>query len=267
MSHQDRVTRQTAKLKKDLEPTRTMDSEETPCWAQRLWAEIQDIKTGFDNKLDALQKSIQTMNKEMKAAINRISNAEKRISALEDRASTNAETVKQLSKEVKLLHERVTDLESRSRRNNIRLTGLKEGAEADNLVSFLNKIFQYILDIKDGDPLPEIDRAHRALRPNPDPGDPPRPFIVRLLRWGDRQAILQASRIKQTLVWGGQRSFARQDLATEVQKQRAAYRDIVDKVTPRTDRGHPAVYLGPTKLLLSIGLLTDVAQRSPIHCG
>ncbi|KAL7405016.1 hypothetical protein ABVT39_022486 [Epinephelus coioides] len=170
------------------------------------------------------------MNKETKAALNRISNAEKRISALEDQASSNGETVKQLSKDVKFLRERVTDLESRSRRNNIRLTGLKEGAEADNLFTLINKIFQYILGIKDGDPLPEINRAHRALRPKPDPGDPPRSIIVCLLRWGDQQSILQAARNKQRLVWEGQRFFARQDLMMEGQKQRAAYRDIIDKV-------------------------------------
>lgn len=131
---------------------------------------------------------------------------------------------------MKLLRERLIDLESRSRRNNIRLTGLKEGAEADDLTSFLKKIFQLILDLKDGDPLPAIDRAQRALRPKPDPGEPPRPITVRLLRWGDRQTILQASRKKQMLVWKGQRFLARQDLATEVQKQRAAYKDIMEKV-------------------------------------
>ena len=81
-TQQERVTRNAAKQQKDLEPTYTMDSEETPRWAQHLCAEIQDIKTGFDNKLDTLQKSIQTMNKETKAALNRLSNAEKRISAL-----------------------------------------------------------------------------------------------------------------------------------------------------------------------------------------
>lgn len=129
---------------------------------------------------------------------------------------------------MKFLRERLIDPESRS--NNIRLTWLKEGAEADDITSFLKKTFQLILDLKDGNPLPEIDWAHQALRPKPDPGEPPSAIVVRLLRWGDRQTTLQASRKKQKLVWKGRWFFACQDLATEVQKQRAAYKDIIEKV-------------------------------------
>ncbi|KAK1893241.1 LINE-1 retrotransposable element ORF1 protein [Dissostichus eleginoides] len=230
-------TRQTAKSprNKHHEDARTMEpaeenTEVTARWAQQLCAEIQDIKKGFENKFDTLQKTIQTMNKDTKAALNRISNAKKRISTLEDQASTDGATVKQLSKDVKLLRERVIDLESRGRRNNIRISGLKEGAEAGDLVSFLNKIIRYILDLKESDPLPEIDQAHRALGPKPNPDKPPRTIILRLLRWGDRQSILQASRNKQALLFEGQRFFVRQDLAIEIQKQRAAYKDILEKV-------------------------------------
>lgn len=147
---------------------------------------------------------------------------------------------------MKLLHERLIDLESRGRRNNIRLTGLKEGAEAGDLDSFQNKILRYILDLEDSDPLPEIDRAHRTLRPKPNPGEPPQTIIVHLLWWGDRQIILQASRKKQTLLWEGQRFFVRQDLAMEVQKQSAAYKDIIDKVKTtglRFGLLHPAKFV------------------------
>ena len=136
------------------------NTEVTPRWAQQLCAEIQDIKKGFENTFDTLQKTIQTMNKDTKAALNRISNTEKRISTLEDQASTDGVTVKQLSKDVKLLRKRVIDLESRGRRNNIRISGLKEGAEAGDLVSFLNKMIRCILDLKESGPLPEIDQAH-----------------------------------------------------------------------------------------------------------
>lgn len=87
--------------------------------------------------------------------------------------AAEGETVYLLSKEVKLLRERLIDLESRS--NNIRLTGLKEGAEADDLTSFLKKIFQVILDLKDGDPLLKIDQAHRALYPSQIQESPPDP--------------------------------------------------------------------------------------------
>lgn len=64
-----------------------MNPEETPRWAQHLCSEIQDLKNGVEDKFDTLQKSIQTLSKDTKAAFNRISNAEKRISVLEDGAA------------------------------------------------------------------------------------------------------------------------------------------------------------------------------------
>ncbi|KAJ8333991.1 hypothetical protein SKAU_G00413100 [Synaphobranchus kaupii] len=120
---------------------------------------------------------------------------------------------------------------------------------AGDLDSFLNKILRYILDLKDGDPLPEIDRTHQALRPKPNPGEPPRTIIARLLQWGDRQIILQASRKKQTLLWEGQRFFLRQDLAMEAQKQRAANKDIIDKMKTT---GLRFGLLHPAKFVLTI---------------
>lgn len=92
--------------------------------------------------------------------------------------------------------------------NNIRIIGLKEGIEADDLIGLLGRVFQHILG--ENEPAPEVDRAHRAPRPRPDPGDPPRNIIVRLLRWGDKQKILAAVKKGKSLSWQGQPFFIRQ---------------------------------------------------------
>lgn len=62
--------------------------------------------------------------------------------------------------------------------------------------------------------------------------------------------MLQASRKKQMLVWKGQRFFTRQDVATEVQKQRAAYKDIIEKMKTTSlqfDLLHPARFIITTE--------------------
>lgn len=243
MSTQERKTRQTAKSqkKKDHKSAHTMLTQ----WNHQKTSKMKRcdglsvcVLRNRISKRDLRINLIlsRSLSRQWVKALNRISNTEKHISSLEDQANTDGATVKQLSKDVKLLHERLIDLESRGRRNNIRLTGLKEGAEAGDL----NKILRYILDLEDSD------RAHRTLRPKPNPGEPPQTIIVHLLWWGDRQIILQASRKKQTLLWEGQRFFVRQDLAMEVQKQSAAYKDIIDKVKTtglRFGLLHPAKFV------------------------
>ncbi|XP_049901182.1 perforin-1-like [Epinephelus moara] len=95
-------------------------------------------------------------------------------------------------------------MENRSRRNNLRLVGLKEGMEAGDIYGALDKILCYILDRPNDQLAPEIDRAHRTPRPMPNPDQPPRPIILRLLRWRDKQDIIRAATRKQ-LTWGRQR--------------------------------------------------------------
>ena len=61
----------------------------------------------------------------------------------------------------------------------------------------------------------------------PAPSQPPRPYLMRMLRWNDRQAILKAAGKKKELSWRGRRLQAFQDLP--VKKQRDIFADIKKK--------------------------------------
>ncbi len=86
----------------------------------------------------------------------------------------------------------MTDIEDRSRRNNVRLVGLPEGAEVSNTAGFLRvNLSKWIPSLKGRDI--EIDQAHRVY----DGGrgsDRPRTLIFRVLRWHDRSEILKGAR-------------------------------------------------------------------------
>ena len=88
---------------------------------------------------------------------NRVTNAEQRISALEDDFGKENMLVKELSKKVSSLCQQVDNLESCIRRNNIRIIGLKEGIEADDMIGLLGSVFQHILG--ENEPAPEVDCA------------------------------------------------------------------------------------------------------------
>ncbi len=83
-------------------------------------------------------------------------------------------------------------MEDRSRRNNVRLVGLPEGAEGSDAAGFLRvNLSKWIPSLKGHDI--EIDRAHRVY----DRGrgsNRPRTLIFRVLRWHDRSEILKGAR-------------------------------------------------------------------------
>lgn len=115
----------------------------------------------------------------------------------------------------------------------------------------------YILDRSETEPAPEVDRHHRSPRPRPDPSDPPRPYIVRLLRWSDRQLILRAAaekgkklaEKKKRLEWANKPIHVFQDLTPEIQQKRSEYANITRKL-----RGSGRRYglLFPARLMVTL---------------
>ncbi len=101
-------------------------------------------------------------------------------------------TVTDLRNQLERLTKKMTDMEDRSRRNNLRLVELPEGAEGSNVAGFLRvNLSKWIPSLKGRDI--EIDRAHRIY----DGGrgsDRPHTLIFRVLRWHDRSENLKGAR-------------------------------------------------------------------------
>lgn len=128
------------------------------------------------------------------------------------------------------------------------MVGLEEGPEASEANKELNNILRYILDLKDTDAVPEVERHHQTPRPHPGPSEPPRPYILRMLRWTDRQDILRSA-------GGGGANLERkavpvfQDLPVDIKKQRADFANIKNIL-----RGTGIQYgmLYPARLIVTI---------------
>ena len=76
-------------------------------------------------------------------------------------------------KQQRRLQEKVTNLEGRSRRNNIRVWGVPEGAEKDSAPEFIERMIVRKVELGEGASL-QIQRAHTALAPRPAPDKNPR---------------------------------------------------------------------------------------------
>ncbi|KAJ1133230.1 hypothetical protein NDU88_011527 [Pleurodeles waltl] len=91
------------------------------------------------------------------------------------------------------LRSKLTDMEDRSRRDNIRILGIPENEEGSDMQTFLTSTLPKMIPL-DFDPPLEFQRAHRIGPKRSDNSSRPRPIIACLLRHNQTRQILQVAR-------------------------------------------------------------------------
>ncbi|CAL1580692.1 unnamed protein product [Knipowitschia caucasica] len=161
---------------------------------------LQEIRSGNQALSDKLDKHTTEINQSisgLKTALDglksRVNETEDRIGAVEDELSDVSAQVAKLIKDKTFLMDKVDSLENYSRRNNIRLINLREGCEGNDPVAFFTNWLPIILGREEfAGPL-MIERAHRTLGPKPSASERPRPVLIRLLNYQDREKILRTA--------------------------------------------------------------------------
>lgn len=196
-----------AELKKDLSDFRT-------CFRE-------DIKKQMDEFASEVSRKIQDVTGQIEGAVKRVGQIEESMLDMERWDIGVKDTLTQLLTKQRALQEKVTDLEGRSRRNNIRIYGIPEEAEGTSAVTFIENFIKTELGSKLGRGL-GIERAHRAMAPKPPPSAPPRSMVVRFLQFSVKEKILHAA-WKKELRAQNKRVYFDHDYATEVQNKRKEY--------------------------------------------
>ena len=153
----------------------------------------------------------------------------------------------QTEQTVQDLRAKVDDMENRSRRCNLRLTGLPEGCEGSSPTKFIEKLLQ---DILGADSFPngvELQRAHRSVAPRPKPGQPPRAVIMQFLRYQDKERALTVARQLGTLRHENNIIRLYPDYSFELQQKRRRF-DETKKILREKKVEYRLVY--PARLLL-----------------
>jgi len=160
------------------------------------------------------------------------------------RITTLESAVRKFKKENEQLQLKVDDLDNRSRRCNIRITGLPEGAKANQPTSFIESCLGEIFG-PDTFPRPlTVDRAHRlTFRRRQDSA--PRPFVACFHHFQMKQWIMQLAREKGPLLYRGLEIHIYADYGAEVARKRAALAPV--KTRLRT-AGYQFSLRFPTKL-------------------
>ncbi len=166
---------------------------------------------------------------------------------MEDDVAHLQAKVNKLESKNKNLEDKLVDLETRSRLNNLRLVGLPEGAEGQDPCSFLEKWIPEVLNAVMLQSSGIIERAHR-IGPMKDSKAPPRTLIMRFLNYKDKQAVIAAAQAKKDIRYKDQQIRFYVDLATGIHQLRKQFDPIHQELR---DLGIRNGVIHPARLLVT----------------
>uniref|UniRef100_A0AAV2K134 Uncharacterized protein n=1 Tax=Knipowitschia caucasica TaxID=637954 RepID=A0AAV2K134_KNICA len=181
--------------------------------------EIKIFRTETTENFETAKKDIKGIKEEIGQLNLRVGTAEERIAETESRDIELTKVLIQVLRKQKLLEEKCQDLESRSRRKNLRIYSVPEKSEGNNMVKFIYKFLNKRLGITEV----RIERAHRAAPLVTDggadrrPGTPKRPgsIVVRFQSYVEKQRVLQAAWTKKDIRIKDSRIFFDEDFSAQ----------------------------------------------------
>lgn len=188
------------------------------------------LKRAIDAALAPIAAAIEGFTARIDSQDRRIVDLEQHLSSYSDRVVSLERAVEHLSTANKQLTDKMEDLESRSRRCNLRVVGIPEGAEGADPVAYMSNFFADVLgaDVFQSPPL--LDRAHRI---GPKPSNPnagglkPRVFIVRFHYYQDKERAWRWGIVnKKQLTHDGRNIYIFPDFNASVAKKRAAFTNM-----------------------------------------
>ncbi|KAL7848819.1 hypothetical protein SRHO_G00204420 [Serrasalmus rhombeus] len=182
---------------------------------------------GIDNRLGDLANSVTVIENKLAdikgdVTANRkcIEEAEARILVVEEKLDKTESALASATKRLVYLEAKMDDLENRARRKNIRVFGLKEGAEGSRpFLDFVHDMLPKWLDLG-FDRSFILERVHRTLapaRPNHNQA-----VLIRFLKFQDKEFVLRTTRQRDITYDGTKLSFA-QDLSAETIRRRCEF--------------------------------------------
>ncbi|KAL1276493.1 hypothetical protein QQF64_036116 [Cirrhinus molitorella] len=215
--------------------------------ADAILAAINSMKTEFSSRFDGIMSAIDSMRKEMSDCSERVTQAELRTANAEDDVVHMQTKINKLEVVNKILEDKLVDLETRSRLNNLRLVGLPEGAEGRDPCSFLEKWIPEVLEGVTLQSSGTLERAHR-IGPARDSKAPRRTLIMRFLNYKDKQAVFAAARTKQDIRYNNQQIRFFEDLANGIHQRRKQFDPIRQELR---DLGIRHGVIHPARLLVT----------------
>ena len=194
-----------------------MDGGEEPVNLTVILKEIRDFRQDNRHQLEEIKGEIAKTN-------SRLDEAEGRISGNEERLQNAEELLAEMLKIQEQLQLQLTDQEGRSRRGNVRIYGVPEGAEGEPrlVIPFVEKLLKDNLAIPNSTDM-QIERAHRALAPQPPAGAQPRSILVKFLSFRMKEEVLRLAWQRKGFTWQNNKINLDHDYAPGILARRRDY--------------------------------------------
>lgn len=118
---------------------------------------IQEVRDTCRSEINMLHTDLHHLAAKVHSIEEEAYDTKMEISHIHDRLSTQASALREFQRHLE-------DLDNRGRRNNIRVRGLPEATQDEDLQVTLQAIFNNVLGCLENQRV-KLDRAHRALRP------------------------------------------------------------------------------------------------------
>lgn len=179
--------------------------------------EMNTLKNDINQQLTVTKQTVQEHGEKLEEAQTRIDGVETWSAAAND-------ALRQALMEQRKMMDKMNDLESRGRRNNLRIYGVAEGEEGSSMISFVENLLRNEKLIQERAD-PQIQRAHRSLGPKPATGVTPRSIIVNFLEFKTKETVLKNAWQKKIAIRDKPVTFDHDYTAT-VMQQRRAYKHV-----------------------------------------
>lgn len=218
--------------KKDASRTSALPPSEHASLIREITTQVGEM---LEIKLAKFSQTLDNVTTRLEKIDRRFAEAEQRISTNEDEITALKLSLAEAKKSISTLLQKTDEQENRSRRDNIRIIGLKEGIEGREPVAFFQTWLPTVLGLDTKHGTVKLDRAHRT------PGTPrddnkPRSVIMKLHNYADKVRILAAFKTKQSVAHDGEPVYIRSDLSAGVVEQRRAFNGVCDLLIKRSIR-------------------------------
>lgn len=215
-------TKGTASIMKDLQqesrscsPVHEAEGQEMEeVSLEKVLTELRDFRHDNKQQLSEIQQDLHKTS-------DRLDEAEGRIEEVETALQAASSLLTQLLQRQDNMEAKLIDQEGRARWENIRIYGIPEGAEDNNIEGFIDKLFRDCLDFPQ-DAQIKIERAHRALGPKPAKAQSkPRSIIVKFASYKVKEEVIRRAWQKGQVQYNNERFYVDHDYPPAIIKKRA----------------------------------------------
>lgn len=190
-----------------------------------LRAIAADIKDTLSAAISELRLEIHSLNDRVLAAENMADRQETQIRKTTHQVDTHTLQMRDMQRHLE-------DLDNRGRRHNLRIRGIPEAIDGNQLQPSITALFNGLLNKPPQSPI-ELERIHRALRPKGRDTDPPRDVICCLVNFQLKEEILRQARGKSQIIHKGKAIQIYQDLSGITLQHRRDLRPLLDVLRSR----------------------------------